>query len=312
MIYLNLPDELNFDSEHEVERIIKFINKFLEKVNKKKVIIGLSGGIDSALVLKLLTLSVPKENILSLILPERDSDKKNILDAINFAKELKVSYKVVNISKILSKYGIYINVPYFILPTKNLRKNYTRNLYKKYEEKFGKSPFYLQYDIKDELLNISWFFKGLAYLRIKHRIRMVTLYYHADLLNGVVAGTTNKTEYYLGFFVKYGDFASDFEPIIHLFKSQVFKLSEYLNIPKEILIKKPTPDLLPGIEDEFAIGLEYLDIDRVLIRFLKNIDLIKISEELNLPLEKIKNLYEVFVKSEVLRKNPPTVLDFNL
>lgn len=312
MIEFNLPKELDFDLEFEVLRIKNFINSFLKKINKKNVVLGLSGGIDSAIVLKLLTLSIPKENILVLILPERDTDKKNVYDAIEFAKDLGVNFKIINITKILSKFGIYFSVPYFILPTKKLRENYTRRLYEKYKEFYGKTPFYLQYDIPEELLKNRWFFKGISYLRIKHRIRMVTLYYNAELINGVVAGTTNKTEYLLGFFVKYGDYASDFETIIHLFKSQVFKLGEYLKLPEVFLKKKPTPDLLPGIEDEFSMGLSYLEIDRVLYRFLNNVPFEKISKELNISIENIKNLYNAYIKSEILRNPPPNVLNFNL
>lgn len=307
-----LPKELEFDLEFEVSRIKNFINSFLNKVNKKNIVLGLSGGIDSAIVLKLLTISIPKENILALILPERDTDKKNVYDAVNFAKDLGINFKIINITKILSKFGIYISVPYFILPTKKLRENYTRKLYEKYKEFYGKTPFYLQYDIPEDLLKNKWFFKGISYLRIKHRIRMVTLYYNAELINGVVAGTTNKTEYLLGFFVKYGDYASDFEPIIHLFKSQIFKLGEYLNLPEVFLKKKPTPDLLPGIEDEFSMGLSYLEIDRILFRFLNNMPFEKISEELNIPLEFIKNLFDAYIKSEILRNPTPNVLNFNL
>lgn len=312
MIEFNLPKELDFDLEFEVLRIKNFINSFLKKINKKNVVLGLSGGIDSAIVLKLLTLSIPKENILALILPERDTDKKNVYDAIEFAKDLGVNFKIINITKILSRFGIYFSVPYFILPTKKLRENYTRRLYEKYKEFYGKTPFYLQYDIPEELLKNRWFFKGISYLRIKHRIRMVTLYYNAELINGVVAGTTNKTEYLLGFFVKYGDYASDFETIIHLFKSQVFKLGEYLKLPEVFLKKKPTPDLLPGIEDEFSMGLSYLEIDRVLYRFLNNVPFEKISKELNISIENIKNLYNAYIKSEILRNPPPNVLNFNL
>lgn len=312
MIEFNLPKELDFDLEFEVLRIKNFINSFLKKINKKNVVLGLSGGIDSAIVLKLLTLSIPKENILVLILPERDTDKKNVYDAIEFAKDLGVNFKIINITKILSRFGIYFSVPYFILPTKKLRENYTRRLYEKYKEFYGKTPFYLQYDIPEELLKNRWFFKGISYLRIKHRIRMVTLYYNAELINGVVAGTTNKTEYLLGFFVKYGDYASDFETIIHLFKSQVFKLGEYLKLPEVFLKKKPTPDLLPGIEDEFSMGLSYLEIDRVLYRFLNNVPFEKISKELNISIENIKNLYNAYIKSEILRNPPPNVLNFNL
>lgn len=312
MINLELPEELNFDPQFELTRIKNFINSFLKKYNKDKVILGLSGGIDSAIVLKILTLSLPKEKIFVLILPEKDTDKKNVIHAINFAKELNVKYKVKNITKILSKFGIYISVPYFILPTRKLRENYTKRLYEKYKENYGKSPFYLQYDIPNELKKDIWFFKGISYLRIKHRIRMVTLYYYADLLNGVVAGTTNKTEEFLGFFVKYGDYASDFEPIIHLFKSQIFKFGEYLNLPEIFLKKRPTPDLLPGIEDEFSMGLNYLEIDRIIVRILKNYQLERISEDLKIPLEIVKNIYNTHLKTFFLRNPPPNVLNFNL
>lgn len=307
---INLPDELKFDEEKELRVITNFIKQILIRFNKSKVLLGLSGGVDSALVLKLLTLSVEKQNILTLILPDKDSDRKNIIDAINFAKSLDVKYKIINISKVLSKFGIYKTVPYFILPTKRLRENVTKNFYVKYEKKFGKSPFYLQYNPPKELENDTFFYKGIAYHRIKHRIRMVYLYYYAELGNGLVAGTTNKTEINLGFFVKYGDNASDFEPIAHLYKSQVFKLSEFLKLPKEIYTKPPSPDLLPGITDEFAMGLTYEMIDRVLFRFLKGESVDSISNELNIKKNIVSNLYEAYKKSENMRNLPPNLTSF--
>lgn len=307
---INIPDELKFDEEKELLSITNFIKQILIKFNKSKVLLGLSGGVDSALVLKLLTLSVEKQNILTLILPDKDSDRKNTIDAINFAKSLDVKYKIINISKVLSKFGIYKTVPYFILPTKRLRENVTKNFYVKYEKKFGKSPFYLQYNPPEELENDTFFYKGIAYHRIKHRIRMVYLYYYAELGNGLVAGTTNKTEINLGFFVKYGDNASDFEPIAHLYKSQVFKLSEFLKLPKEIYTKPPSPDLLPGITDEFAMGLTYEMIDRVLFRFLKGESVDSISNELNIKKNIVSNLYEAYKKSENMRNLPPNLTSF--
>ncbi|MGQ9845117.1 MAG: NAD(+) synthase [Caldisericia bacterium] len=307
---INIPDELKFDEEKELLNITNFIKQILIRFNKSKVLLGLSGGVDSALVLKLLTLSVEKKNILTLILPDKDSDRRNIIDAINFAKSLDVKYKIINISKVLSKFGIYKTVPYFILPTKRLRENVTKNFYVKYEKKFGKSPFYLQYNPPKELENDTFFYKGIAYHRIKHRIRMVYLYYYAELGNGIVAGTTNKTEINLGFFVKYGDNASDFEPIAHLYKSQVFKLSEFLELPKEIYTKPPSPDLLPGINDEFAMGLTYDMIDRVLFRFLKGGSVDSISDELNIKKNIVSNLYEAYKKSENMRNLPPNLTSF--
>lgn len=306
-----LPAELNFNEEKELERIKNFINDILKKFNKKRVVIGLSGGIDSALVLKLLSLSIEKENIFALIMPDKDSDKKNVIDAIELAKNLNIKYKIINISRVLSKFGIYGSLPYFILPTRKLRENVTRNFYIKYQKKFGKSPFYLQYNPPSELDEDNFFYKGIAYYRIKHRIRMVYLYYYAELKNALVTGTTNKTEIYLGFFVKYGDSASDFEPIAHLFKTQVFKLSEFLKIPEKIYTKPPSPDLLPGITDEFAMGSSYEMIDRILYRFLKGIKPEIIGDELKIDLSLINNLYEAYIKSENMRNLPPNLLSFN-
>jgi len=137
---------------------------------------------------------------------------------------------------------------------------------------------------------------------------MVYLYYYAELNNAAVAGTTNKTEINLGFFVKYGDSASDFEPIAHLFKTQVFKLSEYLKIPEKIISKPPSPDLLPGITDEFAMGLNYEMIDRVLFRFLNEEKPETISKELNLDKKLIDNLYLAYANSESMKNLPLNLL----
>lgn len=304
-----LPYELKFDEEKELERIKNFINDILKKFNKKKVVIGLSGGIDSVVTLKLLTLSMDKENIFALIMPDKDSDRKNLIDAVEFAKSLGVKYKIINISRVLSKFGIYLSLPYFIVPTRKLRENITRNFYLKYEKKFGKSPFYLQFNPPLELENDTFFYKGIAYHRIKHRIRMVYLYYYAELKNALVAGTTNKTEIFFGFFVKYGDSASDFEPIAHLFKSQIFKLSEYLKIPEKIYTKPPSPDLLPGITDEFAIGLSYEMIDRVLFRFLNGLRPQDVSFELKINLNLVENLYDAYKNSEHMRNLPPNLIN---
>ncbi len=303
-----LPDELKFDEEKELERIKNFIRDALKKLNKKKVYIGLSGGIDSAIILKLLTLSMDKENIFALIMPDKDSKGENLIDAVEFSKSLGVRYKIINISKVLSKFGIYRSLPYFIVPTKKLREKVTQNFYKNYEKKFGKSPFYLSFDVPEEVEKDNFFNKGIAYHRIKHRIRMVYLYYYAELDNAAVAGTTNKTEINLGFFVKYGDSASDFEPIAHLYKSQIFKLSEYLKIPEKIILKPPSPDLLPGITDEFAMGLNYEMIDRVLFRFLSEEKPETISKELNLDKKLIDNLYLAYANSESMKNLPLNLL----
>ena len=88
-------------------------------------------------------------------------------------------------------------------------------------------------------------------------------YYHADRLNFIVAGTPNRLEHDLGFFVKQGDGAADVKPIAHLYKSQVYQLAEYLGLPKEIRVRPPSTDTysLEQGQDEFFFSLPYEKMD---------------------------------------------------
>ena len=102
-------------------------------------------------------------------------------------------------------------------------------------------------------------------------------YYHADRLNYAVAGTPNLLEYDQGFFVKNGDGAADIKPIAHLYKTQVYQLAEYLDLPEEIRNRPPTTDTYsaPQTQDEFYFSLPYDKMDLCL--FGKNHD-ISVSE----------------------------------
>ena len=118
-----LPLELMFNEEAEIEKITRFIKTYLDKFGRSGVILGVSGGVDSGVVLKLLLKAVPKEKILALILPDRDTEKESISLALSLLEENDVSYKIINISPILSKFGIYRELPYWLLPTRKMREN---------------------------------------------------------------------------------------------------------------------------------------------------------------------------------------------
>ena len=108
---------------------------------------------------------------------------------------------------------------------------------------------------------------------IRARIRMVTLYYHANLNNYLVLGTSNKSEVLVGYFTKYGDGGSDAMPIGDLYKTQVFALAKELGIPDIILQKPPTAGLVPGQTDEGDLGLSYSELDRILFGIERWLDL---------------------------------------
>ena len=103
----------------------------------------------------------------------------------------------------------------------------------------------------------------VAATNFKQRVRKMMEYYHADRLNYAVAGTPNRLEYDLGFFVKNGDGAADLKPIAHLYKTQVYQLAEYLGIPEEIRCRPPTTDTysLSQSQEEFYFSLPYDKMD---------------------------------------------------
>lgn len=101
---------------------------------------------------------------------------------------------------------------------------------------------------------------------IMARARMIVLFDQAKKRNALVVGTENKSEHYLGYFTRFGDEASDIEPLRNLYKTQVYELAKYLGIPEQILTKKPTAGLWEGQTDEGEFGFAYKDADEILYR----------------------------------------------
>lgn len=96
------------------------------------------------------------------------------------------------------------------------------------------------------------------------RVRMIFLYDLAKKHNALVCGTENRSEYHLGYFTRFGDEASDIEPIQHLYKTHVYQLAMYLGVPKAVIEKKPTAGLWTGQSDEGEFGFSYKEADPVL------------------------------------------------
>ncbi|MCL5292870.1 MAG: NAD+ synthase [Actinobacteria bacterium] len=107
--------------------------------------------------------------------------------------------------------------------------------------------------------------KEMAAANLKPRLRMVTLYFHANRLNYLVAGTGNKSEATVGYFTKYGDGGVDILPIGNLVKKEVYGLARHVGVPTSIIEKPPTAGLWAGQTDEVEMGLFYQDIDRYIL-----------------------------------------------
>jgi len=121
---------------------------------------------------------------------------------------------------------------------------------------------------------------------IMARVRMIAVYERARQLDEVAIGTENKSEKYLGYFTRFGDEASDLEPLQHLYKTQVRELAEFLELPKIFSQKAPTAGLWQGQTDEEELGFSYEVADKVLIELIdkkitaKNIVIPDITPEL--------------------------------
>lgn len=112
------------------------------------------------------------------------------------------------------------------------------------------------------------------------RVRMITAFDYAKKLNALVCGTENKTEHLLGYFTRFGDEASDIEPIQHVYKTDIFKLGECLGIPNNILEAQPTAGLWNGQTDEGEFGFGYKEADEVLFRhYEKSMQIPEIENE---------------------------------
>jgi NAD+ synthase len=134
-------------------------------------------------------------------------------------------------------------------------------------------------------------------------MRMILLYYHGELENRLVVGAANKSEYEIGYFVKHGcDDATDIMPLTGLYKTQVRGLARYLNIPARIIEKPPSPDILPGIIDEEAIGIPYEKLDLILLALKKGWELGEIARSVGVNEKKVVYVRNLIQKSEHMRK----------
>jgi NAD+ synthase len=146
---------------------------------------------------------------------------------------------------------------------------------------------------------------NLAIGNLKARIRMSIIYYHANAKNYLVCGTGNRSEILIGYFTKHGDGACDMEPIGDLYKTDVYRLSEYLNIPHEILDKPPRAGLWTNQTDEDEIGMSYDLLDRILYLYSeKNMENDEIAEKLEIPIEDVDMIITKVIRSEHKSKVP--------
>ena len=198
--------------------IIQFIKQAFTNSGLDQALVGVSGGIDSGVVLSLLTNVLPIDNIHPILMPYENQDMQDaylVCNALGFSSEM---ISVINIEPIVRAVG----------------------------ETLGE--------------NLSSLRTG----NIMARSRMMVLFDQAKKHGALVVGTENKTENVLGYFTRFGDSASDLEPIANLYKTDVRQLARDLKLPEEIVNKPPSAGLWAGQTDETEFGFSYDQADELL------------------------------------------------
>jgi NAD+ synthase len=267
------PDVLTLDCEAEIARITAHVRASLRALNRRGLVLGISGGIDSAVCAALGVRAIGAARVLCLSLPERDSLAEPRARAQALAARLGVAHEEHDITSTLEAIGCYARRDAAV---RAVFPDYTREWKYKIAITGGLEGRYNTFQLiaqapgaarpETRPLPFDQFFEIVAATNYKQRIRKTIEYGHADRLNYAVAGTPNRLEYDQGFFVKNGDGAADIKPIAHLYKSQVYALARALDLPGDICRATPTSDTysLPQGQDEFFFALPYEQLDYAL------------------------------------------------
>ena len=279
----HIPDHpLNVDAADETLRIGDFIRRSLrETLHRRGIVVAVSGGIDSAVTLGLSVRALGARRVLALLLPERDSDPEALRlgrqVASHFGAEC-VKEDITAALEALGHYRRYADAVRAIVPDYGegwTSKLTTSNVL----TGAGYTVFSLVARSPDgamvtRRIPLRPYLDLLAAMNFKQRVRKLLEYHQAESRHYAVAGTPNRLEYELGFFVKQGDGAADLKPLAHLYKTQVYQLAAYLGVPAEIIARRPTTDTfsMPQGQDEFFFSLPYPQMDLCLYAKNRGID----------------------------------------
>ena len=208
---------LDINTELATRILTGFIRDSMTKAGMSRAVIGLSGGIDSAVSAYLSARALGAENVLALRMPYRTSSAESLSDAEAVIEDL--------------------GLPHLTLPIS---------------------------DMADPLISRFPEMSKLRQGNIMARLRMIALYDQSMAWGGLVMGTSNKTEFLLGYSTIYGDSGVALHPIADLYKYQIRQMARYLGVPRSVIDKPPSADLWVGQTDEDELGFTYDQADQVL------------------------------------------------
>jgi len=279
----------------------EYIRHLVPRVFKRQgVIVALSGGIDSSVVGALCVHALGKDKVFGLLMPEQDSSEDTLRLSWLIADSLGIETHHEDITAVLDAVGCY-----------RWRNDAIRRVIPEYTDD-SKCKIVLPKVMDDNRLRLFSVVVELpdgrqikqrlphkAYLEIlaasnfKQRVRKMFECFHADRLNYAVTGTPNRQEYDQGFFVKLGDGAADLKPIAHLYKTQVYQMAEYLEVPEDIRKRLPTTDTysMPQSQEEFYFSVPYDKMDYCLYGLNHGIEAADVGKAAGLTEEQVERVY---------------------
>jgi len=245
---------------HTVRLIEDFIRTRVSEAGARGIIIGLSGGIDSAVVASIAVRALSPNSVFALFLPSNTTPSTDLKDVKSLCSQLELNHKEIDIQGLVDIFA------------------------EKIQEEENPSQ--------------------LEWANIKPRIRQVIQYFFANRLNYLLCGAGNKSEIMIGYFTKFGDGAADILPIGDVYKTHVFQLGKYLNIPEKILTKAPSAGLWKGQTDEAEIGMSYIQLDNILYGLERFQTETEVADYLQISIEEVKKVRSMIYQSEHKRRGP--------
>ncbi|MEW6252164.1 MAG: NAD(+) synthase [Planctomycetota bacterium] len=308
------PAVLDIDCAATVESLTAWLRVQVGRgLRRRGVVLGVSGGVDSAVCAALAARALGPQRVLALLMPERDSPADDTARGLRVCATYGLAHVVEDLTPMLVALGCYVR-----------RDAAIRELFPEYGPGWRSKITLAEGLLDDDRLSffnltvaapdgaqmrqrmpLPVYLAVTAATNMKQRTRKLLEYHHAERLNYAVVGTPNRLEYELGFFVRGGDGLADVKPIAHLYKTQVFALARWLGVPDEICSRAPDTGTysLPQSQSEFFFGLPITQLDLLLYAWEHKVPAEAAGAALGLTPEQIQRVYrDIAAKRRVARQ----------